>query len=533
MPSRLHQLQEPATLRNTPMELFRHQKFLLLLVGVAVLLPRLIALDTFAVQDEWLWLNRGSLYARYVTERNWEILHQYPPFSLHPGATLLALTSPLVSLYGNVQGLDGSFESWPSTEQRGAAVLVRLGMGVTTSALLLGLLVALLHTQFFSARPLWAAASVVFLGWEPWVLAGSRIVHLDALLSLFLLFATALSAVAREQPQWKLSALAGSAWALAFMTKSPAVFFLPIVLFPFLLRPFRDWKQTLRDLGAWVLSAAITSVVVWPPMWFHPILRLHDIWKDMFSHVEVPEIYVWSDPHAPLFLALLSTIALAGVVLYILARAWTLLRRQWNLSLLSTDLFLLGGLLFGILLFIAGGDHVRKNLPALAFLSFPGALGWLWLADRVRSIPWVAIGGLLALQAAVVFPWFPHVPSYHNPLLHSGEGKRLLVDIGNGTRLVADYFNTHPPAVFATNLPGLIQPYLTEDRRGSVRRLPKSGNLEELPNEVEYLVIPESFPARVLFDRGAAETLRQLNTRQPETVLRVRDVPLFSIVRAR
>jgi hypothetical protein len=317
------------------------------------------------------------------------------------------------------------------------------------------------------------------------------------------------------------------------MTKSPAFFFLPIVLLPFLLRPPRDWKNTLRDFVLWVVSAAIVGIAVWPPMWFHPIRRLHDIWNNIFSHVEVPEVYVWPGFHAPLFLSLLSTITLGGIVVYFLLQLWSLVRRRWNFSFLITDLFFSGGLLFGILLLIAGGDHARKNLPALAFLSIPGAIGWLWLARRLRVLPWAAIGGLLVLQAATAFPWFPHFPSYHNPLLRSEEGKRLLVDIGNGTRLVADYVNSHAPTVFATNLPGLIQPYLTEDRRENIRRLPKSGNLKELPEDVAYLVIPESFPARVLFDKGAAEMLRQLKGRQSVTVLKVRDVPLFSITPTR
>lgn len=507
-------------------------RLLALLVGIAVLVPRLLFLDAFIIQDEWLWLTRAHAYAHAVTEGQWETLHQSPPFSLHPGAPLLALTSPLVSLYAQMQALTEPFEAWPSDEQRGAAMFVRVGLGVVTSALLVALFSVLLHTRLFASRPLWAAASVIALGWEPWVLGMSRAVHLDALLSLFLLLAVVLAAVAREHTGWRFAALSGSAWALAFMTKSPAVFFLPIVLLPFFLRPPRFWKTLPRDLGAWALAAIATAIAIWPPMWFHPLLRLREILSQMYSHVEVPEIYVWPGSHLPLFLTLLSAVTFVGLVLYVLLRAWSAVRRENQWKFLVTDLALAGGALFGVLLLIAGGDHARKDLPTITFFSLPGAVGWLTILERFRALPWVSVTALLALQAALTFPWFPHLPSFHNLLLDT-EGKRLLVDIGNGTRLVAEHFNTRPPVVFATNLPGLIQPYLSEDRRGNVRRLPKSGNLAELGADVQYLVVPESFPARVLFDRGAAELLRQLEHQQPEITLRVRDVPLFSIVRLR
>lgn len=138
------------------------------------------------------------------------------------------------------------------------------------------------------------------------------------------------------------------------------------------------------------------------------------------------------------------------------------------------------------------------------------------------------------MALVVGLPWFPHLPSYHNPLLRPPDGTRLLVDVGNGSRLVADYVNAHPePIVVATNLPGLVQPYLSPDRRGTVRRLPKDGNLASLPPEVTHVVVPESFHARVTFDPGARALLPRIAGRTPEAVLRIRDVALFSVVRVR
>lgn len=507
---------------------------LITVVLAALILPRLPSLDAFAIQDEVLWLTRSHLYVHHITEKNWDILHQYPPYSLHPGATLLPVVGLTVSSYAAAHGIDGLFESWTKDQQRGAAATARGVVGLVGSALLAALFVLLKRTVFFSARPLWSATAVIFLGLEPWVWGISRTIHLDAFLSFFLLLAIVASVLAWERSTWKRAALAGIFWGLAFATKSPAVNLLPVVLLPLVLRPRAAWRTTLRQLGTWGIAAAATIFAVWPPMWFHPILRLQDILRDMFSHVAVPEVYAWPQPHLPLFLTLLSIMAGLGCVLYTTFRVRALVARRWDRGLLVTDLLLLGGVLFAVLLVAVGGDHARKNLPLLALFAVPGAMGWLLFGERLRVFPEATAAGLIALQLALALPWFPHLPSFHNPLLRSPEGKRLLVDIGNGSRLVAEYFNAQPtPVVFATNLPGLVQPYLTEDRRDTVRRLPKSGNLTELPSETEFLVIPESFPARVNFDRGAAAIISALAGRTPLATLSIRDVPLFSIFRAR
>jgi hypothetical protein len=501
-------------------------------LAAGLLSPRLVALDALAIQDEWLWLNRAHLYVRAVGAADWTLLHTYPPFSLHPGATLLATAGPVVATYGAAQGLSQSFEAWPSSDQRRAAVATRAALGALHAVLLAALYALLRRTPLFADRPFWAATAVIALGLEPWVLGISRTIHLDTLLTLFLLLAMTASVVARYRKDWRWPAAAGLLWGLAFMTKSPAVNFLPFVLAPLIIRAGMPWSRVSRRLAAWAGGAA-AALLVWPPMWFHPLLRLKDILAAMWSHVEQPEVYLWPQPHLPLFMTLLSVPVLLGGILYLLTRAATTLHGPRDDRHLMTDLYMSSGLLFGILLVLAGGDHARKNVPALALLVIPATAGWMLLAERVRFPVHAGATALLAAHLATVAPWFPHVTTYHNALLRSPEGKRLLVDIGNGTRLVAEYFNAREPAVFATNLPGLILPYLPDGRRSAVRRLPKSGDLRELGADVRYLVIPESFPARVPFDPAAQTILASLAGRPREATIAIRDVPLFSIVRVR
>lgn len=499
---------------------------------VILFLPRLIRLDEFYVQDESLWLTRSLLYVQGIGRRDWDFLASVPPFHFHPGATLMALVGPALSAYADVNELaEEGFDTWPPEDQRAAATVGRAVVGSAVSALLAILFLLIRRLPPFRSHPWWAATSVAFLGFEPWLWGISRTVHLDALLSLFLLLSLAAAVRARDETSLRWALFSGSAFGLAFMTKSPAAALLIVAMTPLLLRTLRAWRTTIRLLSAWSAAAVLTAVAAWPPMWFHPFLRLRDILGLSTTRVAAPETYLWPGLHLPLFAVLLSTTTAVGVILYVLLRGSSLVRRQGTRALLFPDIALVGGLLFGGVLLAVGGDHIRKNLPALAFLALPAAVGWLTLAERLRALSVVAAGGLLALHATLVLPWFPHLTTYHNAFLRSTEGKRLLVDIGNGSRLVADHFNAREPVTFATNLPGLVQPYLTPDRRGNVRRLPKSGLLGELPPEVEMLVIPESFPARVTFDAGARALLSQLAGKTPEAVLHVRDVPLFSLYR--
>lgn len=496
-----------------------------------LLAPRLVRLDEFFVQDESLWLTRSLLYVQGIARQDWDFLASVPPFHFHPGATLMTLVGPALSMYAETNALEETaFSDWSPEDQRAAAALGRAVVGSAVSVLLAVLFLLLKPLPPFRSHPWWAAASVIVLGFEPWLLGISRTVHLDALLALFLLLSLAAAVRAREETNLRWALFSGSMFGLAFMTKSPAAALLVVAIAPLLLRPLRAWRTTLRLLSGWSVTAALTAVAVWPPMWFHPVLRLRDILGLSTTRVAAPETYLWPEPHLPLFIVLLSTLTVAGVILYVVFRASALARRQ-DFSLLFSDLALAGGLLFGGILLAVGGDHVRKNLPALAFLALPGALGWLMLADRFRVFPIVAAGGLVAVSAGITLSWFPHLPTYHNVLLRSAEGKRLLVDVGSGSRLIADFLNAREPTVFATTLPGLVEPYLAPDRRGNVRRLPKSGLLSELPPDVTLIVVPESFPARVPFDPGARVLLPQLTNKSPEAVLSVRDVPLFSIYR--
>lgn len=501
---------------------------------LALFLPRLVMLDTFFVQDEYLWLNRSLLYVDAFAEGEWAAMIRYPPFGAHPGTTFMTAAGPVLVEYRASRGLPQSFEEWSPDDQRRAAAWGRATTGVLTGFLLLAVFFTLRRLRMFSSSPGWAAVTTLLLAWEPWVLGISRVAHLDSILALFLVLAIATSVLAREQRTAKHAVLAGAWWGLAFLTKVPALLALPFVLIPFFLRPPTQWRQIARDLLFWSAGALTAIVVTWPPMWVDPVKTIVYVLRRAFFHVENPEPYFWPGMHPPFFFFTLSAVAAVGCAVYIVLRAWQMRNRPRDDTFLVFDLFLLAGLFFGGYLVYAQGDHARKNVPALALLAAAGAGGWFLLTRHLPAARRFLAPALLALHAALVLAWFPHLPSFHTPLFSSSDGKRLLVDNGNGIRLVADYFNAHEDsAVIGTNLPTLLIPYLRPELRSRVTRLPESGQLSEVDDRVTYIVVPESVPARVLFDPAAKKLTADLVGKTPEAVLRVRDVPLYAIYRLR
>jgi len=499
-----------------------------------IFLPRLIMLDAFFVQDEHLWLNRSLLYVDAFANGQWAAMIEYPPFSAHPGVTLLTTAGPVLARYRALHGLPQSFTHWSPEEQRRSAVWARATTGVLTGLTLLATFFTLRRLRMFSSAPGWAGATVLVLAWEPWVLGMSRVVHLDGILALFLVLAIAASLLAWEQERRSDIFLAGVWWGLAFLTKVPALMILPFALLPFFLRPPPLWRRIVRDLVLWGLGAVTIVVAIWPPMWVHPIKTIVYVIKRAFFHVQNPEAYFWPGVHPPFFVFGLSAIAFIGCLLYIIVRAWNLFQKREHIRITVFDILLIAGLFFGFSLVYTQGDHPRRNVPALALLAAASAGGWFFASERLRITRTRAASAVLLLHGVLILPWFPHLPSFHSPLFSSADGKRLLVDNGNGTRLVADYFNAYEdPVVIGTNLPSLLIPYLRPELRGRVTRLPESGQLSEVDDRVTHIVVPESTPARVLFDPAAKKLVAELAGKTPEAVLRVRDVPLYAIYRLR
>ncbi len=502
----------------------------------ALFIPRMIMPDAFFTQDEQPWMDRSMVYASALGHGDMKAAVQYP-LSNHPAITLMTTVGPVLHAYAWYQGLEGTYADWLWPVRREATAVAHYAWGIVCSATLLLLFLMVRRLKVFVGQEWQAAVLVVLFGLEPWVWGISRTVSVDVMMGICLVGSFVAGMVGREQKKTAWFFLGGAWWAAAFVSKSPSLIVAPFAFWLPVILPWGQWKEMARRAGWWLLGMYVAAIVIWPPFLFHPWQRLHDVLARDVLHATMQEAYVMPNTVAPFFLICLSAFAFTGCVLYLVWRAASWRQQRWNVLLF--DVLLVAGMWHGAVLVYLQGDHARKNLPALALLAVVGAMGWLvslrWVQEKTGSTgrhAWQWGAGLVVLQLLLVGSYFPHVMTAHNFWLATPESLRLLVDIGNGSRLVADYIHTHDPSfIYAAPMDSLMAPYLTEQERGQIVELPEAGKIENLGGDVTHVVVSMSSPARAKFDRAGQTLWDEVQSRTPEAVLSVRDVPMFAIYR--
>lgn len=492
-------------------------------------IPRTFALEEFFIQDEQPWMDRSQVYWNALSHGDFAEAVKYP-LSNHPAIPLMTVVGPVLNMYSWYYDLSGTYTEWSWSTRQDAATIARYGWGLACSLMLLLVFLMARRLVIFQGKEWAAAILVLLLGFEPWVWGITRSVSVDVMIGIGLVGSFIAAGLARQYrtPIWFF--LSGAWWGLAFVSKSPALITVPfIVALVMLMSPF-VWQALLKRAGLWLVGVYVAMVVIWPPFLLHPWQRLTDVLARAELHSTVQETYILSDTVLPFFVMALSAFAFIGCVLYVLLR---FIRRQesWA-SLLLFDALLLAGVWHGLVLVVLHGDHARKNLPALALLATVGAMGWLLLLQRMRLSTWRWGTALIVIQLLLVGSYFPHVMTAHNFVLMSPEGKRMLVDVGSGSRLLADYILSRDESlVWSVPMDSLIMPYLPSQVRSRVRELPPDGTFSNLAADVTHVVVPASFPARVRFDSNAEQLLKETAPLTPEKTLSIRDVPMFWVYR--
>src|SRR6266542_387383 len=195
----------------------------LLLLGVA-LLPRIFTLDRpLTVDEAYFWQNRSAIFLAAVASGRFADTM----ITGHPGVTTMWLGSAGLLLEQALGAL--GLLAAPAAPIHLALLRLPLAcanalaipIGYLLLRRVLGAGVALL------AALLWAT--------DPFLVAHSRLIHVDAVLTTLMLLATlALLAACfdeegpRERPGARRLLLAGAVTGLALLTKAPAVLLLPI-----------------------------------------------------------------------------------------------------------------------------------------------------------------------------------------------------------------------------------------------------------------------------------------------------------------
>ena len=205
---------------------------ILLLLFLAAWVPRSLALDQFVTADEPGLLFRSANFYQAIADGDFANTVQLE----HPGVTVTwagALASlqrlPGYAARNPGQLTVGQLEPW----LRANTAITPLEL-LTAGRRWIVLWVALLAVaSYFPLRKLWgaplAALAVLMLAWDPFLLALTRLLHMDGLLAYLCVVALlAFLAWLHGGRQWRYLSLSAVMTGLALLSKSTTLILLPM-----------------------------------------------------------------------------------------------------------------------------------------------------------------------------------------------------------------------------------------------------------------------------------------------------------------
>lgn len=466
---------------------------------LVIFIPRILGLDTFLTADEDDQIMFSSAFLKAVLQGNFAnaLVLGYPGVpTLILGATGVGLRywvhyqgwlplpwvqAGLLPTLNQVTAKFGMFEYpldfiiWVRTPLALAASLSILGIYFLTRRLL-GQRLAILGT--------------LMIAFDPFILAHTRIIHVDAPLAYFMFLSFLAFLLYLDQGGWRWLLLSGLFGGLAALSKTPAVLLGPILvvsglfyaLFPTAGTPRAvRWKRLGLALLGWGLIALVAFFALWPAMWTRPLFALEWLIKNIRSVNSLPHPttgHFWGDQESdqnpfyyllvfPYHLTPLATVGVVtglGLIVAGFSDRWRKIE-SWAAKMLPLAL----GLVAYITIFIAPISFISRRgdryiLPVYFATEILAALALVGLATWLkRHLPalfsWLHLTatGLLALavvlQAFLVVLYHPYYLAYYNPLLGGSATAPYRINIGwgEGLDLAARYLNElnlqNPPQV--------------------------------------------------------------------------------------
>lgn len=510
-----------------------------LLIVFWSLLLRLPSLDRFVTADEHAWLARAGNFYYALAHGDWAGTFQRH----HPGVTVTwaGMIGYWLTYPGYAADAPGQFgwlteEIEPFLRGQGHDPVTVLAAGRGVSVVLITL--ALVGCWLLAYRRLGGLAAGLGLALivsAPFHVAHSRLLHLDGLVSSFMLLAVLAWVDHLQTTSRKTLAVAALAAGLAWLTRSPALFLLPLfgLLTLIAWASQRDaWRSLLTSMLIGGLGAGALFVLLWPAMWVDPLGSLRAVLtaagdyaaeghlKPTFFNGAIyagdpgfwfyPLTYLWRiTPITAIGLIL------AGVGLLTRIAPWDTPQRRAVLG--SLLLYAVGFMLF---MNLGAKKFDRYALPAYLPLDLIAGAGWAMALEVARRrgaakgtaqrLP-LAAGAVMVAQALFALPHFPYYLTYYNPMLggSSRAPQVMMIGWGEGADEAGRYLDAKPDAANLTVASGYTNGPLSYFFRG--RTLPLT-----FWHVADYAAVFVQDRQRQLPSRKSAAYFQQLT---PETVI--------------
>jgi hypothetical protein len=325
-----------------------------------------------------------------------------------------------------------------------------------------------------------AALGALLVALDPYHISLSKAVHVDALVSVFMLVSALYMWVFIKERRWQQVALSGAFAGFALLTKTPAIFLAPYFLLCLLAWQAGQWlaarragarftqwldRRRVRMLGGivvlWAAALVATYWTVWPSMWTQPLKTVSVSFGGALYYRDTPHenpLYYLGEPTeadpGPTFYPINMAIKMTAVSALGFLATLALLRQPLEPHKRLALLLGLGFVFFFALQMTLGEKKfTRYALPALQFVALLSAVGWVSLLRRATRghsrLLSLSLLVVIAGQFAVSIPRHPYYGTHYNYLLGGpkvilGHGIVPGQEKGEGLEIAADYLNHLP-----------------------------------------------------------------------------------------
>jgi 4-amino-4-deoxy-L-arabinose transferase-like glycosyltransferase len=537
-------MQQNWNLRRLGDRVPRWETYAPLAAFLLALFPRLLSLNAFITWDEPMWVYRSIQFLSALLGGDLRNTFQVG----HPGVITMICGSIGIAVRRFVLGQGALDYSWvsalPALEPWDVEAMRRLAPFLVAAKLPVVLLhAACIAGIYVLARRLWgaraAALAAFLLALDPFHIALSRVLHIDALTANFMALSVLLLLLSLRQHGRSQLVLSGVLAGLALLTKSYSLFVAPftaLVLVVSCLARRGPIRELVASFAVWCLGALLTFLLLWPAMWVDPLGTVRGVLDTAFGYAavlsETSEFFlgkVGDNPGAlfyPPALAFRTTpLVWAGLLAMLFYGARSLRATHWRSAgsarkIVASRQFRIIALIAYVCLFVALMAFATKKfdrymLPAIVALDILAAVGLArWTEGFKRPATVLVLAAALVVQGAFVLSHHPCYLAYYNPL---AGGSRLAPRIlplgwGEGMDLAADYLNQKENAaelaVATGGIPGFAPIF-----EGRVESLTERGLAT-----TDYALL---YISDLQQEAPAAE---RFSDQQPEHVVRVRGI---------
>jgi len=553
--------------------------YIALLLFVAALLPRIFGLDQFLTSDENtnIFFAGSDVIAAFLQGD-----YRGTYWHFYPGVTMSWLDA--IGMTGQY-GLDilAGQSPPPFVDYIYGDILSLVVANRLPYAILSALSIPVIYLLARKLLPeLMALLGALFLAFDPFYLAHSRVAHGDMPVAVFMTVSALTFFIFVERgknstdqyfdqalkknlldPYLLLSAIFGS---LAALTKAPGQFMAVFVVsLSILYAIIQIWRagpdlrtthyvlriilQWLSVIVIWGFVSLFTFILLWPSMWVDPVGTMNQMLGETFGKVDEGHlVYFFGqptlDPGLWFYLYVipfrLSPVVLIGSLLSLLffipmfSRTIQPLTRR---TLFHLWLFTVTLLLFGNL---SPKKQDRYLLPLFPFLDLLAAVGWIgivnlviyWFSHKFQPKgkilsfifhPLSFTFFLLLVYVIPVFTYYPYYLTYFNPLMGgpARAAETTLMGWGEGMEQAADYLNAKPNAreLYVASTPSqTLLPYFAGTGENFYTN--------DIALRADYVVL---YLAQMQRLAPSPEIVRYFEAQEPEHIITIQDVAYAKI----